>query len=539
MKRSKTTRAPFRYSSFLFIFNIFIVSSAFAMNVEVADAPESNLDLTTAAILSAQKNLLINIYELTSPQVADAIISQVKAGVRVQILEEGSPVGGLSAAAVGVQSQIVQAMRGRPGDLLFQMSSNGGKRRFRFDHAKYVVVDGASLLIGSENYSPTGNPVPGAKGNRGWEVLIHDPAISSQFMNMFASDTNKSSGDITELTSNSGKVFLVEDAQENFAVQAMSPPILSASSVEKITSPDDSVTKIVAAIQNAKKSIDLEQMTFDSTWKGSSSSPLFDAIVAAAKRGVIIRALLNDDRVFDHPGKTNVHKNQITADALNSLAKNSRLKITAAIANLTAMGVDYIHNKGMLIDGNQTLISSINWDENSFQNNRETAVLISSQPVNQFYGTLFAKDWLATTGRSQLEEFIQIDFSFQCPKEVHLLINNIQLQIKDSEDQDFKSLRDLQVDSEFVVQDSSSCIYSASGDADKSKISEKSFFQIRKNSQGGISLIYEGYTPKTGKLFSMRSKLSSDQILGAHTAGVFDGSGPSRESIGQAVFNLK
>jgi phosphatidylserine/phosphatidylglycerophosphate/cardiolipin synthase-like enzyme len=57
------------------------------------------------------------------------------------------------------------------------------------------------------------------------------------------------------------------------------------------------------------------------------------------------------------------------------------------------MGVDYIHNKGALVDGDQTLISSINWDWNSITNNRETAVVITSDTVNQHYSALFTQDW--------------------------------------------------------------------------------------------------------------------------------------------------
>jgi phosphatidylserine/phosphatidylglycerophosphate/cardiolipin synthase-like enzyme len=45
------------------------------------------------------------------------------------------------------------------------------------------------------------------------------------------------------------------------------------------------------------------------------------------------------------------------------------------------MNVDYIHNKGMIIDQDKTLISSINWNQNSVDNNREAAVVLISTQV--------------------------------------------------------------------------------------------------------------------------------------------------------------
>jgi phosphatidylserine/phosphatidylglycerophosphate/cardiolipin synthase-like enzyme len=57
------------------------------------------------------------------------------------------------------------------------------------------------------------------------------------------------------------------------------------------------------------------------------------------------------------------------------------------------MGVKYIHNKGAIADGERVLVSSINWNRNSLENNRETAVVIHSQEVSDYYKELFESDW--------------------------------------------------------------------------------------------------------------------------------------------------
>lgn len=377
---------------------------ALAFPVEVSSAPESDLALTLKAIKSAQRSIHLNIYELTSADIANALIQKIRSGVLVQILEEGQPVGGLSAAAKGIQQELSQAMRtyGHPSDRFYEMRSQPGiKRRFRYDHGKYAVIDGQSLLIGSENYSPTGHPAPGTLGNRGWEVLLHEPKTAAQFQALFLSDSNPANPDIVDLTAK------VNPSRRNAYDQNAAVPlsagysgasrgkVLQANDVVAIAAPQNSVQGVLYLINNSRVSIDLQQMSFALNW-GNSISPVLSAIVQAAKRGVRIRVLLNDDHVFDRPGHPSVSKNLQTVNYLKQIASAQNLPISAAIADIKAMGVTYIHNKGAIFDGHITLVSSINWGQNSFQNNRETAVAIDSQPIADFYRKLFERDWRIT-----------------------------------------------------------------------------------------------------------------------------------------------
>jgi phosphatidylserine/phosphatidylglycerophosphate/cardiolipin synthase-like enzyme len=171
---------------------------------------------------------------------------------------------------------------------------------------------------------------------------------------------------------------------------------LNADAITPILAPDNSLQGVSDAIQGARVSIDIEQMNFDLPWRSEASgqSPLVDAVVAAARRGVKVRVLLNDDRVFLRKGETaSSLRNPKTVQYFSDLAAKEHLPIEARIADVAAMGVGYIHNKGMLIDGHETLVSSINWGENSFLRNREAAVLIDSTAINAHYQGLFNSDW--------------------------------------------------------------------------------------------------------------------------------------------------
>lgn len=385
------------------------VTPAFAVPVKVAEAPYNDLALTVQAIETAQQYILLNIYELSSPEIIEALTDRIQAGVHVEILEEGQPAFGMAPAEKRAQQGLANAMasaRNRDDHFYVMTSKAGGKRRFRFDHAKYMVTDDQNLLIGSENYSPTGNPKPGKLGNRGWEVLIQDPELATWFKGMFYSDGDTGKGDIVDLMGDRGgsssETTLGSNAMsfsadlDRLRDLAKAMPVLEADAVSPIVAPNTSLNGLQAIINDAQSSIDIEQMTFDSEWgRPGTKSPLVETVIAAARRGVQVRVLLNDETVFDKPDKPTKHKNEITANLLNKIAKAEGLKMEARIATLAGMHVDYIHNKGVVADGNKTLISSINWDENAIERNREAAVLIQGSDVYNHYEQLFESDWTA------------------------------------------------------------------------------------------------------------------------------------------------
>lgn len=383
------------------LFGLLVGFNGFAIQVNVGEAPETNRALTIRAIKSARHSLLLNIYEMTSDDIADVIIGRIRQGIYVEILEEGQPTAGMAAAGKKVMDRIVAAMNesGR-GDHFFLMTSKaGGKRRFRFDHGKYIVIDGKSLLIGSENYSPSGQPVPGQLGNRGWEAWIHDVPTAEMYATLFHSDASTSHGDVMEMVT--GKDLLTSFLTFSDALKL--PQLLSnvvegiaevvdtmeALEVNSITSPDSSLSGLLEMMNSAQTSLDIEQMTFAVKWgQSSSQSPLVDAVIRSARRGVRVRVLLNDDTVFSSKGK-----NYLTVDKLNQIAEAENLDLEARTANVKAMNVSYIHNKGALVDSNKTLVSSINWNQNSVENNRETAVLLVSESIFDHFEALFEHDW--------------------------------------------------------------------------------------------------------------------------------------------------
>jgi phosphatidylserine/phosphatidylglycerophosphate/cardiolipin synthase-like enzyme len=90
--------------------------------------------------------------------------------------------------------------------------------------------------------------------------------------------------------------------------------------------------------------------------------------VEAAQRGVQVKLLLNDDRVFHrNPGWTDstsgdtyapILKNEITRLFVEKLHVCENLPIMAEVIDVEKAGISYIHNKGFIIDGKKVLVSS-------------------------------------------------------------------------------------------------------------------------------------------------------------------------------------
>ena len=98
-----------RFLSVLFIFSLLNSSISWAIKINVADSPETNLALALNAIQSAEKELVINAYELNSPEIANALIKKIKK-IPVTILLEGQPVGGIGDDGIQIRNLIVAAM---------------------------------------------------------------------------------------------------------------------------------------------------------------------------------------------------------------------------------------------------------------------------------------------------------------------------------------------------------------------------------------------------------------------------------------------
>ncbi|MCC6277012.1 MAG: hypothetical protein IT289_03740 [Oligoflexia bacterium] len=415
MRKNFSQFIRYIYSTLLAVF--FTAATAHAIPIAVGAAPDNNQAVLLKAISVASREIVMNVYELSNKVVADALVAKMKAGVRVVILVEGQPVGGFQKKAQAAQQYLVAHMKAIGGQSEFKIMTGvgGHKRRFRYNHAKYTIIDRTDVVVGSENYTDSGHPRMGGPGNRGWEVLMRSPDLAQALLKIFAYDIDMRFGDVIDARNLPSDVVLGQifgglqpflDPDDVPEIDFINPnvdpwsmggyhntPIRTTDGqiVDLVRSPDNSLAGVIRVMRSAQRTLDVQLMSFNGIW-GLGLAPFMTEILDAARRGVRVRVMLNDDSVFSR-GEPRPNGNQRTLRQLRELGRE--LPLEAVVASNAKLRINYIHNKGIVVDGHTAFVSSINWTQNSVANNRELALVLRGGEVGPYYQSLFEKDWRA------------------------------------------------------------------------------------------------------------------------------------------------
>jgi phosphatidylserine/phosphatidylglycerophosphate/cardiolipin synthase-like enzyme len=341
-------------------------------------SPDSSLTVFSRAVASAQHQILVNVYELSSANITGALIDAEKRGVDVEVLLEGGPVGGISAEEKAAVWRLNQS-----GIPVYEMTtSESGHAPYRYDHAKYVVVDDRSVLVTSENFGHSGFPPHGESGNRGWGVWLEDPGLAAYFSDLYLTDTGGPG--IVPFYGSAGpaEVYTVVSYPAPFG-----PATFTGARVTPVVAPDTS-SAITGLLNSAQDSIGIEQAYITNESK-TTLNPYLTTAINASRRGVHVQVLL--DSYWYNTEDT--ADNDEMAALINRIAANDHLPLEARCVDLGASGFEKIHNKGVIVDDRAVLVSSINWNTNSPGFNRETGVIVEQPEVARYFRTAFDADW--------------------------------------------------------------------------------------------------------------------------------------------------
>ncbi|TRZ91838.1 MAG: hypothetical protein D4R88_01305 [Methanosarcinales archaeon] len=229
--------------------------------------------------------------------------------------------------------------------------------RYRFFHEKYAVADNSSVLITTENWKNDSIPEINTHGNRGWGIILENSSVAGYYNRIFFDDWTMRTED--------------EKMTGSTPTQPSKPRLRGRC--------------MALTYQNFK------QFYIYPKW-GNSKNLYLEAAIEAARRGVEVKILLDSyyyNIEVDDP-KSNVH----TVEYVNGIAKNERLALEAKLIDLDAAGLVKLHTKGVVAD-NKTLVSSINWNENSPTYNREIGIIIDSPEVANYFKEVILQDWHA------------------------------------------------------------------------------------------------------------------------------------------------
>nr|WP_320162511.1 phospholipase D-like domain-containing protein [uncultured Methanoregula sp.] len=340
--------------------------------------PDSSDEQFSYAVDRASQEILLNVYEFSSPSMVDSLVAAHARGVNITVLVEGGPVGGIS-----LEEKAMVARLNQSGIVTLQMAApKGGHVPYRYDHAKYMVLDRKAVFLTSENFKFSGFPPPGMSGNRGWGVYLEDPALANYFSNVYTSDTGP--GLVIPFPGTTGPA---EKALDTPRTAEFLPQKFDGATVVPVIAPDTS-DQITSMLESARNSIEIEQ-AYITNETPTTLNPYLATAINASRRGVHVRILL-DSYWYNTADKND---NDEMVMLINRIASAEHLPLEARCADLQLNEIEKIHNKGVIVDGRSVLVSSINWNSNSPNFNREAGVIIDHPGVARYFGEVFEDDW--------------------------------------------------------------------------------------------------------------------------------------------------
>jgi len=352
--------------------NMFDPELFFDAQVTPFSFPESQGVPIFKEIESAEKEVLISIYILSNVQLA-ALLCELASekNVTVRILLEGDVLGYDMTTELTLMRSIVDA----GGEVyLINDPIPGNYERFSYFHNKYAVIDGAKVVLTSENWT-SGNLSPDCS-NRGWGAVIESEDFAEYARGIFFSDLSLAYGDVRSLLNSYPGLKPYSGTMTYSGITPYETETFDAR-VMPILSPDNSLSALKHFMENAETRIHSQQLDLGSSYRIITDPSPLEWMSSAADRGVDVRFILDSSSGSSKDEIINLINNTTEIKAISVSGRES---------------FSLIHNKGVVID-DLVWVGSVNWTENSFLKNREFAVVIDSLQVTEFFEGLFEEDW--------------------------------------------------------------------------------------------------------------------------------------------------
>ena len=376
----------------------------------VAVAPDNAYDALAGLIDGAESSIRLSSLTLENVGLGEALARAGRRGVSVTALLEGAPPGGLSD-----QERYVCGLIEAAGGACWFMASDETRQvhsRYRYLHAKYLVIDDRLAAVSSENFSPDSLPDDdkrdGTWGRRGVVLITDAHAVVAHLAAVFADDLDVAHADLRRWSAADpvygappvGFVPITASGGVTYTVRYPQPvAFFGTHRFEIVQSPENSLRTsdgLLGLIGRAGEgdTLRLEQLSERAHWGATNSNPAADpnprleAALDAARRGADVSLLL--DSFFDDADSA--VGNAAACAYVTQVAANEGLRLRCQTGNPTGLG---IHNKMVLaqIDGRGYVhVGSLNGTEVSHKGNRELALQVQSDAAYAYLARAFAGD---------------------------------------------------------------------------------------------------------------------------------------------------
>ena len=289
----------------------------------------------------------------------------------------------------------------------------GYRKRFRFNHAKYAVIDGQRVWVGTDNFNLDSVPLPSPTpvgGRRGIYLFTDAAPVVATLQRVFDADWGEGRFlDVRPFEPSHPKYgappadFVLPPAPVYQVTSAPFAAPVSASGAGRFvvaTAPENALRAdagLHALIDRAGGGDELlvVQLYENRNWGEPTSNPIADpnlrlaALLAAARRGASVRLLL--DSFFDEAEE--LRSNRATVEYVRAVAAAEGLNLEARLANPTLGGM---HAKLVLVQvagESWSVVGSLNGSEVSYKLNREVLLLVDMPAIHTRLREVFWHDW--------------------------------------------------------------------------------------------------------------------------------------------------
>ena len=301
-------------------------ASCGATGVRVFVEPDAGEAPVLHAIEGANISLEVEIYLLTDRTVTNALEDAAARGVDVRVLLEPHPFGFGTVSA----QKIIEALNAAG------VHAQASDPAYYYTHAKFLIVDGATLFVLTANLSRSGLGGSSAGANREYGVITTNAQDVAEARAIFAADWSHA------------------------PTPALTDPRL-------VVSPVNARSTLTALIASAHKSLAIE----DEEMYDAASE---DALIAAARRGVDVEVVLPP------PSGSSSYDTNVS-------------QLLSGGVHVRYLSAPYVHAKLLIADGVIAFTGSENFSATSLDQNRELGIIVSDPRALATLDTTFAQDW--------------------------------------------------------------------------------------------------------------------------------------------------
>ena len=330
----------------------------------------------------AKSSIDIETYEMDDPAVDREIRAALGRGVKLNIIQESSPVGASCHAFGGSTSASSQTPACiRQQDLVNFVTSHGGqyvpfskslcgKPGSRcYEHGKIAIFDNSTAFLSTGNFNATSlcDVAAGPKNcDRDYTLLSRDTNVINSLQTVFNNDLAGQASNLLNLPST------------------------------RVTVSPESMKPIVDFIGSAKSTLQIEtQYLKDPTMN--------QAIIDAAKRGVNVTVMVSSACSFGIPKGGEVTKWNDTYSSFDSAGIKTRI----FDGNIKVGGLKgYLHAKAIIVDSVHAWIGSVNGSTTALTDNREFGMFIDDTNLISKLNQYVSSDFASTQGESWQDSIV-------------------------------------------------------------------------------------------------------------------------------------